>query len=427
MAWPRESLMVTFAFRCNIACAFCMVEDVLTVLPGTSLEEFRAAATGARLEGVSRIIFSGGEVTLSKELPAYAELARSLPGIEHVRIQTNATRLAKGDYLRSLLDAGIDEYFVSFHAPDAPLYDRLVDRDGSFERIMEGMANVVALGGALSTNTAIVAANHDRLSEIVERVAPLGPRSMEMWNYWPRADADAERAMAAPVGAVQPHLLAALAEARDRAIPTVVKWFPKCLLGEFASHLDDAQPPALIDDEYWTEEPAYSCLYEGVCVDAGRDCSGLSHSYVRQHGWEERRLRPFRASDGHEGPNAARVETRSLVKDARDKRSHAAAIAEWLALHELAEGATFAGFELRAAMVGRGVAVLILRFGRAEDEVEIRVHARDERRAAFARTASFNVVYARTPEAMEREVQALAAAFCEHLDRHDPGGRGVPG
>jgi cyclic pyranopterin phosphate synthase len=271
--------MVTFAFHCNIACTFCMVEDVLTVLPGTSLEEFRSAvADRTKLEGVSRIIFSGGEVTLSKQLPAYAELARSLPGIEHVRVQTNATRLAKREYLKTLLDAGIDEYFVSFHAPDEKLYDRIVQRDGAFDSIIAGIENIVGEGAGLTTNTAIVADNYQRLEEIVERIAPFSPQSMEFWNYWPRADEEAERGMSARVGDVQPYLRAALERLLSAGIPPVVKWYPRCLLGPLARYLDDSQPAALIADEYWTREPAYSCIYEGVCADAARSCSGLSHS-----------------------------------------------------------------------------------------------------------------------------------------------------
>src|SRR4051794_13641855 len=86
--WSQTSYMVTFAFRCNIACTFCMVEDVLNVFDGTGYERFQAfvASRPKELASVRRIIFSGGEVTLSKELPRYAALARSIPGVEHVRI-----------------------------------------------------------------------------------------------------------------------------------------------------------------------------------------------------------------------------------------------------------------------------------------------------------------------------------------------------
>lgn len=420
--------MVTFAFHCNIACTFCMVEDVLTVLPGTSLEEFRnAVADGSKLEGVSRIIFSGGEVTLSRQLPAYAEFARSLPGIEHVRIQTNATRLAKRKYLDTLVQAGIDEFFVSFHAPDAELYDRIVQRDGAFDSIIGGIENIAAAGAGLTTNTAIVADNYRRLEEIVELIAPYSPQSMEFWNYWPRADEEAARGMSARVGEVRPHLLAALDRALGERIPPVVKWFPRCLLGQFARYLDDSQPPALISDEYWTREPAYSCIYEGVCADAAKSCSGLSHSYIRQHGWEESLLTPVRLEDRREGDNGRRVETRSLVKDSVDKRSHAGEIAAWLREYALSTGMEVEGYRLGKVTLGRSVAMLALEFERGTARIEIRLQPLDERRPAFVRTASFNVVYTRVEPPLEEDARRLAAAVGRIVAGRDTGGRGLPG
>lgn len=430
--WPGESLMVTFAFHCNLACTFCMVEDVLNVMPGTSLATFKktVAEDPTRLAGISRIVFSGGEVTLSKELPAYAAFARSLPGIRHVRVQTNATRLGDRRLLRTLIDSGIDEFFVSFHAPDAALYDRLVQRERSFDNILAGLEAIASSGAELSTNTAIVEPNHDRLEQIVERLLPYRPRSLEFWNYWPRGDEDARRQIAARVGDVRPHLLAALRLALRAGVAPTVKWFPRCLLGPYARYLDDAQPTALIDDAYWAREPAYSCIYEGICADAGSACAGLSHSYIEQHGWEEQQLSPRRAptiSTPPETSNATRTVTRSLVKDAGDKRSHAAAIAGWLAQFELAPGAELAGFRLRGAALGRGIAALALQFEQGGDTLEVRIGPRDPRRPAFARTASYDLVYARATPALEPDARKVTEALARIIAAHDRGGRGLPG
>ena len=430
-AWPGESLMVTFAFHCNLACTFCMVEDALNVMPGTSLAEFKKTMQDpARLAGVSRIVFSGGEVTLSKQLPAYAAFARTLPGIRHVRVQTNATRLGDRPLLQTLINAGIDEFFVSFHAPDAALYERLVQREHSFDQILAGLEAIAQSSAELSTNTAIVEPNHDRLEQIVERLLPYHPASIEFWNYWPRGDEDARRQIAARVGDVRPHLLRALHRALQAGIAPTVKWFPRCLLGPYARYLDDAQPAALIDDAYWAREPAYACIYEGICADAGSACAGLSHSYIEQHGWEENQLTPRKApiiSTQPETANAARIVTRSLVKDAGDKRSHAAAIATWLAQYALAPGAELAGFRLRGAAIGRGIAALALQFERGGDTLEVRIGPRDPRRPAFARTASYDLIYARATPALEADARRVTEAVARSIAAHDRGGQGLPG
>src|SRR5206468_3510919 len=102
------------------------------------------------------------------------------------------------------------------------------------------------------------------------------------------ADEDGRRQHFAPVRDVRPPLLAALRACVARNIPPVVKWFPRCLLDEFAAYQDDSQPPSLIEDVYWKRSPGYACFYEGVCADAhGSPCSGLAFTYVNRFGWEQ--------------------------------------------------------------------------------------------------------------------------------------------
>lgn len=422
--WWTNSFMVTFAFRCNIACTFCMVEDVLDVFEGTSLEAFRrvAAAEPDRLRGARRIIFSGGEVTLARDLPEYAAFARSLPGIEHVRIQTNAIRLGNRAYLRSLLDAGVDEFFVSLHAPDAPLCDAITQQRGSFAAILAGMEAIAEAGATLITNTAIVEANYARLAEIVDVAAPFRPRSMELWNYWPRADEDGGRMHAARVGDVRGPLLAALGACTERGIPPVVKWFPRCLLGEYAWCQDDGQPPALIEDRYWAREPRYACLYEGVCQDGGSPCAGLSYPYIRRFGWEERLLRPRRrAGAGGEGRPRGDA-TRSLVTDVRPVRSEQAALTTWLQALDIRVGSALSGFTLASAAKAKEPGSIALTFTRADRSVNVRLCATDPARKCFSRTRSLDIFYTRVEPGMERDVEKLLLAFTAQIRAKDPGG-----
>ncbi len=222
----------------------------------------------ARSEARAASSSAGGEVTLAKDLLEYVAIARALPGIEHVRIQTNAIRLGDRAYLRALIDAGVDEYFVSFHAHDAALYEAIAQRKGAFAGIVRGLSAIRDSGATLITNTAVVEANYRVLPAIVEAAAAFGPRSIELWSYWPRGDGDGARQHTARVADVRGPLLEALEVAVSRGIPPVVKWFPRCLLGAMAWCQDDGQPPALIEDGYWEQEPEYGCLYEGVCAES---------------------------------------------------------------------------------------------------------------------------------------------------------------
>lgn len=295
-----DSLVITFAFHCNLACTFCMVEDALKeAYPGVSLERFRdmIERRDPMLNGMRRLVLSGGEVTTTRKLPEYVAVARSMPGIEHVRIQTNAVRLADEAYARSLVDAGVDEFFVSIHGADAATCDGITQERGSFESIVEGMRSVRRVGGTLITNTCIVEANYRSLPAIVDLVAEIRPQSMEFWNYWPRVD-DRAAAFLVPVGEARPYVISALSRAIAQRVPPVVRWFPRCLLpAEFKAFHDDGQPQLVIEEKFWDREPQYGCAFSDVCKEFGsKGCSGLSTAYVQQYGEEEWLLVPVRAT-----------------------------------------------------------------------------------------------------------------------------------
>ncbi|MCA9676101.1 MAG: radical SAM protein, partial [Myxococcales bacterium] len=291
-----RELLLSFAFRCNLACTFCYVEDGLAGrYRGVSLDDARRLLADPRLtDGVTRIILSGGEVTLDPELPAYAAAARAVPSVRHVRIQTNATRLVDAAAVWRLLDAGIDEFFVSLHGADAATCDAITGRPGSFAAIVAGLDALRAAGATVVTNTVICAANVAQLADVLALAHDRGAAASELWGYVPRVDADDVRRQLVRVTEAAPHVQRALAGAEARGQAVVVKYVPRCLLGPFAHLQSDAQPRLVIDDVFWKDYPGYGCLYDGLCAAAVDDgCSGLSDTYVRRFGWEEQALAPF--------------------------------------------------------------------------------------------------------------------------------------
>src|SRR5262249_40186836 len=115
----RDYVEVTVHFRCNLACVHCMIEGTMDWLRPESDEQLgKILALNARERKWKGLTLPGSEVTLRSDLPDLARSARD-HGFEHVRIQTHGTRLADPRYCRQLVDAGIDEYFISVTAADA--------------------------------------------------------------------------------------------------------------------------------------------------------------------------------------------------------------------------------------------------------------------------------------------------------------------
>ena len=424
---PRRAgreLLLTFAFHCNFACRFCYVEDGLGGrFRGVTLDEARRLlADPALTAGVTRIVLSGGEVTLDKDLPRFAELARSVPSVEHVRIQTNASRLGDPALLARLLAAGIDEFFVSLHGADAATCEAITAVPGSFAAITAGLDALAAAGATVVTNTVVCAANVAQLADIVALAHRAGARGAELWGYVPRVDVADARDQLVRVTDAAPHLRRAIAAGLDRGLAITVKYFPRCLLGDLGHVHSDAQPRLVIDDAFWKDYPSYGCVFEGVCADAQEDdgCSGLADSYVRRFGWEERALTP-RAT------TITRASTAPIADyhgwDDRPAAMPPTPQAIDLTAWDLTLGATIGGHRLRAATITG--AVVQLGFARADDEraptIAIELHPRAPARACFARTASLDLTHPPLPADVTTAARPLFAAIAAHLAARDDG------
>ncbi len=397
-----DSVLIAFGFRCNLACTFCMVEDVLGQRPGTDLATFRAfAADPNHTRGIRRIVLSGGEATLEPELLAYIAVARSIPGVEHVRIQTNATRLGTGPLLNELIAAGADEFFVSVHGADEPTTAAIAQRPGSFAAIRAGLEAIAASSAQLFTNTCTVQQNFQQLSDIVQLITPLHPAGMDFWNLWPRVDHLAMRAQMVPVTQLQPHLLAALDACAAARIPATVKWFPRCLLGRHAARQDDSQPTTLIDRDYWEAVPAYGCIWAGVCANAQTGCSGLSHAYIETHGWEESALQPQRAE-----PQASSSQAQHVVDEA---------LLTWTAALDLGVGALLGDWQVASVARHQANVRWVLTWGQTRFTVDVR--PRDDRQPAWRRTAFLDISHGQIPDAATQTAPLALPAFLTRLER----------
>ncbi|MCB9595969.1 MAG: radical SAM protein [Sandaracinaceae bacterium] len=288
-----EDLTVTVDFHCHSACRFCIVQEGMNRYKGVSFERFRQAVDeNGSAPRYRRVTFTGGEVALEKRLFDYLHYAKTHGGFEHIRLQTNGRPFADEAFARRVFEAGVDEYFVSLHGPDAATQDHISQRAGSFDEAWRGLQNLRALGATILTNTVLTTLNVAHLEAIVALVEPLAPARMEFWNYLPMEDKADERGLIVPMAELAPALVRALDRAKAAGIPTAVKYVPMCLLGEHAESVDNTQPDVVIVEEFYDLYPKFACLWEAKCEHAER-CLGLTHAYVNKLGWERERLVPI--------------------------------------------------------------------------------------------------------------------------------------
>jgi MoaA/NifB/PqqE/SkfB family radical SAM enzyme len=313
---PRMSLRdhdryvsLAVEFRCNLRCVHCMIEGTMDRLKGTPepviakvLAEQRA---NARWDG---LVLTGSEITLHRELPALAERARAA-GFRRVRIQTHGMHLSRPGFAQRLLDAGVNEFFVSVAGASRDSHDRITQVEGAWDKMMAGLA---LLDGheevRLLTNTVVTSLMVQELPALVAALAHLRRLvQMEFWNYFPMAETDA-KGLAVRLPDLLPPLREAILAARALGRFVEVKHVPECLLGELGDALVNAQPMLVIDPEFWAEFDRNGfgrCPHRDRC--GSTECLGLTAAYVDRFGWETGLLSPLPApaeSSGAASPPA---------------------------------------------------------------------------------------------------------------------------
>lgn len=300
---PRISLRdhddyvsVTMEFRCNLKCVHCMIEgtmDRLQAVPDPVfdqvLDEQRATS---RWKG---LVLTGSEITLRKDLPDLARRAREA-GFDRVRIQTHGVQLAKTDFAQRLVDAGVNEYFVSVAGAGADSHDRITQVDGAWDKMLAGMEYLDREDDVrLLTNTVVTALSYQELPQIVDLLGHLDRLiQMEFWTYWPMAERD-EKQLCARHADILPYLRDAILRARDLGRFVEVKNFPECMLGDLGDALVNAQPALLIDPAFWREferNGFHQCPHQARCASA--ECLGINHAYAARFGWEADQLSPLK-------------------------------------------------------------------------------------------------------------------------------------
>lgn len=415
-----EDLTVTVDFHCHSACRFCIVQEGMNYFKGVPFDLFKAAVDdNVESRRYRRVTFTGGEVTMEDKLFDYVAYARESGSFEHIRLQTNGRLLADKDFTNKLVEAGIDEYFVSLHGHDAATQDYISQRPGSFDQAILGMQNLVEHGVCLMTNTVLTTINQPYLADIVETVKRFAPTRMEWWNYLPMEDYTDERELLAPMDKLAPSLREALARARGYGIETAVKYVPRCLLGDDAASQDNTQPDVVIVEEFYDIYPKFACAYEAKCEYA-ESCLGLHHPYITKYGWEEDILRPYPRTTEWEEP-----EYGPWVGSDRPGQGSAAATdqPQWASLVEgVAERH---GGRLREVIVQRRACVYRFELG-PTTTVDVLLSARTDNHA-LAHSASFDLHYRNLQGELgdTRVREALAALVKDAVStviERDPGG-----
>lgn len=159
--------ILKLTYRCTNRCRFCRVDQFRGVVPDLRREDVVRALQEAKSLGVEMVLFSGGEPTLQRELPALARVATAL-GLKWGLI-TNARRLAYESYRKGLLSLGLSYVHTSLHGATPEIHNFLVQCD-AFADVIEALRGLLQSAIELHVNTVITKMNIrelDRISDLL--------------------------------------------------------------------------------------------------------------------------------------------------------------------------------------------------------------------------------------------------------------------
>lgn len=151
-------------FSCSNDCLFCVVADKRSLTDKMTFEIERELSDSYD-EGKREVVFTGGEVTIRKDVLHLVRYARRL-GFREIQIQTNGRRFSCQDFTKKMQRAGMNTLAPSIHGSTARTHDGLTRSPGSWRQTIIGIHHAKRIGLKIMTNTVITKQNYRQLPQI---------------------------------------------------------------------------------------------------------------------------------------------------------------------------------------------------------------------------------------------------------------------
>lgn len=236
---------------CNLKCKFCYYGDSACIKEkDPSLDEIKAWLKKAYTLGAKDVDFCGGEPTLRADFPEILRYAKNL-GYRIISVTTNGQRMANPIYVKTLIDAGLNDALFSLHGHNAEIHDSLTGVTGSFNKIIKAIKNVKKSGIVLRINSTVTKQNYQNLEKFAKLVSALKPDSLNFikFNPWDVALASSKELM--PRYSEMAIFIKKAINILNKNVQKVtIRYFPFCFMQGYEKHVSDTRQ-ILYDMDEW--------------------------------------------------------------------------------------------------------------------------------------------------------------------------------
>jgi len=277
--------------ECNNACLFCSVGDP-TAFKKKTLDEIKEEMKVLR-QVASNIKFTGGEVTIRKDLIDMISFANSLD-FQKIIIETNGRMFYYEDFARKVFEAGATDFLISIHGHKPEIHDALTRIPGSFEQTVKGLKNLAKYyKGGVGVNVVITKPNYRYLPEIVNFLWEIPVRHITLSFITVCGAAARNKNIVPKKSEVILYVRKAIDGSKNKMIS--LNHFPVCLLNGYEKYARFIKVPI----KTRIENPNYIITLESQlakvmtkgekCHQCRYDllCEGLWKEYVNLYGFDE--------------------------------------------------------------------------------------------------------------------------------------------
>jgi len=283
-------------FDCNNRCHFCVQGDKRSLHSPRSWDRIRHDLFFGYLRGARGLVVTGGEPTIQKRFMDVIRLARHI-GYQRIQVQTNGRRFHYRPFCEAVVAAGANEFSPALHGATAPVHDELTQAPGSYQQVVRGIENLVALGQPVITNTVITSLNYQELPALARLLVELGVEQFQLaFVHIVGTAAKNEQWLVARKSDVLPYVKEALDIGAAGGVRCMTEAIPFCLMSGYESFVAEAIiPNTLVFDADKTihdytvyrldqgkarREECSTCLHFEACEGPWRE-------YPVLHGWDE--------------------------------------------------------------------------------------------------------------------------------------------
>ncbi len=281
---------VQIGYACNVQCDYCSITDEMRQ-ENMSLAAVMNTLADARAKGATQVAFGGGEPTIRRGLLPLIRWCRDR-GYLSIKVASNGMMYSYSDYAKQAVEAGLNEFHISFMAHTPELYSHIMGKVEAFDLVTEGVRNLAKHGHKPVGDLIIKSDTWMHLADIVDHWAGEG---VERFNLWLVSLSDRNKDnldSLLPVSEMREGIVAAFEQGKKLGVEVLSRHIPRCMFPGYEDHVADLRDDKVLvitprsTFTLWESKISPNAYGERClgCRYKDNECLGLRQDYLERYG-----------------------------------------------------------------------------------------------------------------------------------------------